>query len=772
MAVRIKAIFCVLMVSALPARAQSILGTVRRAGGDPMEGVHVLLPQTHRGAVTGPDGKYVIDQVAPGEHEIEFRHVGFGTVRSWVWVPEGGPGVMDVVMEPESVQLQSIVVTAEGHAGAMLSRATRSVAVLGEDDLRELQGRSLGELLSRLPGVTTLSTGPSISKPVIRGLHSQRILVMQDGVGLEGQQWGGEHAPEIDPFSASRIEVVKGAASVEYGAGAIGGVVRIDPADLPENSAVGGVASLRGYTGNRQAAASIMLEGGPRSVPGLGWRARISGRRAGDSSTPDYVLGNTGFAELDANLSVGYHRGRSGVHVLASRFSTELGLYKGAHIGNVDDLLRAIERAQPLTEYDFTWDIAAPRQEITHDVALLRGHLGLRSGDVIEGHAGFQANRRAEYDAHSRNGDPSQPAFALDLLSQSFDLKFRARPRGPWLGVVGLSLMNQTNRNGESGFLIPNYHALTAGAFGFVSRVSRRWTHEAGLRVDLRRMEAWPRERLSVGPFVRRTHEWTAISANLGTIRKIGRHWSVAAQASIAWRPPGVNELYNFGVHHGTAQFEVGDPDLGVERSRSGDLTVRHESERWMTEVSVFVNHIDGFIHLVPESRPRVTIRGSFPSFRYGHSDALLTGFDAGMTVALGRGFSTETSLSVVRGTDRQADRPLIFMPADRARLRLARSVASGRHSAEIGVHATVVARQTRYPEGVDFAEPPAAYRLIGLDATGRIRTGSRTVDVTISADNLLNRSYRDYLSRYRYFVDDPGRTVTFGLRVPFGSAD
>lgn len=772
MVIRIKTILCVLMCSALPAAAQSILGTVRNAGGEPMEGVHVLLPQSHRGAVTGLDGTYIIDHVATGEHEIEFRYVGYATLKSWVWVPEDGPGVFDVVLEPESVQMQTILITAEGHAGAMLSRATRSVAILGEDDLRELQGRSLGDLLSRLPGVTTLTTGPSISKPVIRGLHSQRILVMQDGVGLEGQQWGGEHAPEIDPFSASRIEVVKGAAAVEYGAGAIGGVVRIDPADLPENTSVGGVVSLRGYTGNRQGAASIMLEGGPRSVPGLGWRARISGRRAGDSRTPDYVLGNTGFAELDANLSVGYHRGRSGMHVLASRFSTELGLYKGAHIGNVEDLLRAMERGQPLTEYAFTWDIAAPRQEITHDVALVRGHLGLRSGDVVEGHVGLQSNRRAEFDAHSRSGDASQPAFSLDLLSQSFDLKFRARPRGPWLGVVGLSLMNQTNRNGESGFLIPNYHALTAGAFSFVTRISKRWTHEAGIRVDLRRMEAWPRERLSVGPFVRRTHEWTAISANLGTIRKIGEHWSVATQASLAWRPPGVNELYNFGVHHGTAQFEVGDPDLGVERSRSGDVTVRHESERWTAEVSVFVNHIDGFIHLVPEAQPRVTIRGSFPSFRYGHADALLTGFDAGLTLALGHGFSTETSLSVVRGTDRLADQPLIFMPADRARLRFARSLVAGSRSVEVGINASIVARQTRYPEGIDFAEPPPAYELVGLDATGRFQMGSQHVDVTISADNLFNRSYRDYLSRYRYFVDDPGRTISLGLRMPFGSAD
>lgn len=758
-------------LSVTGARAQSVLGIVRARSGEPLEGVHVILPESHRGAVTGADGSYRIDGVPPGDHEIEFRHVGYAVLRTIVWVPDDGPAVLDVALETESVRLRDIVVTAEGHAGEMLVRASRSVSVISTADLAELQGRALGDILGRLPGVTTLSTGPSIAKPVIRGLHSQRVLVLQDGVGLEGQQWGGEHAPEIDPFAAGRIEVVRGAASVEYGAGAIGGVVRVDPPDLPESRPIGGTLSLRGFSNNRQGAASLMVEGGPRGLPGLGWRARVSGRRAGDSSTPDYVLGNTGFEEVDVNLAAGYHRGRNGMHVMASRFSTTLGLFKGAHIGNVDDLLRAIERGRPSVEYAFTWDIAPPKQDIVHDILLWRGHVALPGGDVLESSVGYQSNRRSEFDAHARGRDAEEPAFSLTLRSVSGDLKVRMRPRGSWIGVAGISWQDQSNRNGESGFLIPNYHAITGGAFALASRISGTWTHEFGVRLDRRWMEAWPRERLSIGPFVRRTHEWTSMSAHAGTIRKLGAHWSLAAQAALAWRPPGVNELYNFGVHHGTAQFEVGDPTLGVERGRSADLTLRHEDERWTGEVTAYVNRMSGFVHLVPEAEPRVTIRGSFPSFRYTNADVRLAGAEGSLRVLLGWGFVADLSASVVRGTDTATDDPLVLMPADRARFGLSRTWVGDRFDLEAGLTVQTVASQARFVAGADFANPPAGYRIVGLDLVSRFRALGRSLTGTLSADNLLNTPYRDYLSRYRYFVDDPGRTVSFGLLVPFGSA-
>jgi iron complex outermembrane receptor protein len=338
--------------------------------------------------------------------------------------------------------------------------------------------------------------------------------------------------------------------------------------------------------------------------------------------------------------------------------------------------------------------------------------------------------------------------------------------------VLGVSGSRQANRNGESGYLIPNFSAYSGGAFARQTWVDGAWTIEAGARVDHQWQAAYPRENLSSGPFVRRSDSWTGASGALGFIWRFSHHWSAAANAGRAWRPPGVNERFNFGVHHGTAQFEVGDQTLDREISTNVDATLRHEGDRLSLEVSAFHNRMDGFIYLTPEAAPRVTIRGSFPSFRYAQTDALLTGFDGSVRVGLTPAWTIESTFSVVRGRDESRDEPLILMPSDRLRFGASWRLpdAGSLTDTHLGASVSLVARQSRFPVGVDFVEPPDGYRLVGLDAGTRIQTGTTHVDLSLGVDNLMNTSYRDYLSRFRYFIDNPGRTVIVRLEVPFGS--
>ena len=760
------------ILSAPIANAQQLSGIVRGEEGNRLPGVHVAIAELNLGTITDDDGAYALRIPEEGEYLVSFSFIGFRTHTESISVPRGNLE-LNVSLVTDIVESDEVLVEVDRfHA---LTRNSRSVSVLDPEDLVELRGQNLGETLEQLPGVTTLQTGPSISKPVVRGLHSQRVLVLNAGVSQEGQQWGGEHAPEIDPFAPVRIEVVKGVAGVEYGVGAIGGVIRLEPLELPHvpGQGVGGQLSLNGFSNNLQGAGALYVDGTSSRWPGFGWRVQGSFRKAGDTHTPDYVVRNSAFEEFNGSVSAGIHR--ENTHILAhySHFGTELGIYTGAHIGNINDLLRAIERGQPSVIGQFGYDIENPKQVIAHDLFSLHGDHRLPAGHVLEAQYGFQVNHRQEFDAHGRNTEDSAdlPAFDLSLISHSLELKFQHNPVGNWVGVVGVSGMNQLNRNDASGFLIPNFRALSGGIFARESWTKEHLTIEAGARFDYRWVRAWPRE---TGAFVRRITDYASLSSVVGAIWQFAPTWSLGANLGTGWRPPSVNELYNFGVHHGTAQFEIGNPDLGAERSVGLDATLRHDSPNSRLELSVYSNRFDRFIYLFPDEEPRVTIRGTFPTFRYRQADAVIRGFDAAFEHDFRRVVTLGLQTSFLRGDNLDTDEPLFLMPGDR----LMGSVefhlgSSGRfRDSRFEIENLLVRKQTRFPVNADYADPPDGYVLWNAGFSTRMQMARNPVRFNLSVQNLFDTVYRDYLSRFRYFIDDPGRSIILRVQIPLGAAE
>jgi iron complex outermembrane receptor protein len=343
--------------------------------------------------------------------------------------------------------------------------------------------------------------------------------------------------------------------------------------------------------------------------------------------------------------------------------------------------------------------------------------------------------------------------------------------------------MNQGNENTASGYLIPNFRALTGGAFTHATAVRGGWTLEAGARYDYRWMRAWPYDR-GARDFVAEVHQFQSLSGTAGLAWRFAEGWSLAGNVGTGWRPPGVNELYSNGVHHGTAQVEIGDPGLGPERSLDASLTLRRGSERVQAEVSAFANRIDGFLFLRPTERPTVTIRGVYPTFFYDQTDARLAGVDGSAVAWVAPWLRLGASLSLVRGVDLDAPtgalRPLVNMPSDRARLtarlgqdrlRLPGLTLGDPH---LDLEVQLVREQTRVPDAFDYAPPPPGYQLVHLhlrfDVPGP--SADHPAHISLSAENLFDARYRDYLSRFRYFVDDPGRTFVLRLTVPFGQRD
>jgi iron complex outermembrane receptor protein len=262
------------------------------------------------------------------------------------------------------------------------------------------------------------------------------------------------------------------------------------------------------------------------------------------------------------------------------------------------------------------------------------------------------------------------------------------------------------------------------------------------------------------------------LSGTLSLGYRLSDSWSVGMGVSRMWRAPNVSERFSQGVHHGTAQYEIGEPGLGSESTYSVDATLRHIGPRTRLELTGYHNQIRNYIFLRPRP-PIQSARGAYPAYTYAATNALLAGFEASAQVDPASWLSLYASGTLVRGTDRRAHTPLFDMPADR--LMLAGRLYTGSRGPLIEGYleagATLVRRQDRVPPGSVYSLPTAGYALFNLELGARqLVVLGRRFEPGLSIRNLFNRRYRDYLSRYRLYVDDAGRDVVFRLRTWFGA--
>jgi iron complex outermembrane receptor protein len=749
-------------------------------------GASIVALPLKRGTVSKENGTYSL-MLPKGEYEIQVRFVGYRSKS--VRVVLSTDKELNFTLESDAIETEEVIISIDREKETLME-SSQSFDVMTKEDLDKHRGQTFGESLKSLAGVSVLQTGASISKPVIRGLHSQRVLIVNSGIRQEGQQWGAEHAPEIDPFSPSEIQVLKGASSVLYGSDAIGGVIRLVPKPLPSSASLAGELSLNLFSNNRQGAVSGFLESGFDN--GFGWRIQGSFRKAGDYAAPNYTLANSGFEEQDFSASLGLSRDFGRITLYFSRFNTELGIFSGAHISNTTDLVNAILRGKPASQPPFSYTINFPKQAITHYLLSIHGEFPLRIGR-LEMHYGWQYNDRSEFDLHRgrRLATPDDPpAYNLNLWTYNGDIKFHHQPIGQFIGTLGISGSTQFNVNSGDAYLIPNFEAYTVGIFLFEEFVGENWTLNAGLRYDYRSQIAYT---FQGSRFLQANaqRDFQTLTLCSGIIYQLFSNLSLSFNLGTAWRPPSINELYSYGVHHGTAQFEIGDSTLNIEKSLSLDGILRYESSHVSTEIAIYHNLISGFIYLFPLSEPTITFRGAFPSFRYQQADTRLYGIDASVKWSLFNDLRLDATLSVVRADNLQTNEPIYQMPSDRLTL------LAHYHLDDVGffksnfieLGATLVRRQYRYPKLPQpetlppffpdeatyrdylrlIVEPPAGYTLFNFSAGTQVSIGKQSFVINLSVQNVFNQRYRDYLSRFRYFADDPGRNIVLRLNVPIG---
>ncbi len=745
-------------------------GIVQSTEGEPISNVIIRDPKGKRALQSGNNGRFEISGLCSGPIALQLERLGYKS-RIYTFDLSRDTSVV-LMLQPDLIHIQDVEIT-----GKQTGSMSGSLHRLSGEALAERKGTVLADALTGISGVSTIGMGSSIVKPVINGLHSNRILVLNNGIRQEGQQWGVEHAPEIDPFVADRLEVIKGAQGVRYGADALGGVVLVTADDIHMDKAIAGQVDVVGQSNGQGITLNASLEGSVRAVPHLGWRIQSSGKKIGNYKSADYYLGNTGVREWNYSGTLQYAHKKNKLEAYYSRFSTQLGIFAGAHVATVEDIQKRIENGRPFESYPFGYGIRAPRQTVSHDLAKILWQHQFDADRSLEAQYGFQRNHRKEFDLR-RVASDEIPMADMVLTTQSLDLVYK-HGNSAW-GIQSVVQVNNNTPGTGTTPIIPNFDNHTVGMFGNHQFHFHKLHVEMGARYDYRYFDvagyrydyAHPNEDGGLNQYLltdnKRFHN---ASGTVGILYHILPQFNWKSNIGLAWRAPSANELYSDGVHHGSGTYEVGNRNLVSEKGVKWVNTLLWNTEKWNAVLDVYAQMLYDYIYAQPNpDSVRQTIRGTFPLFAYQQHDAFFFGTDLSLSYAPSEQFRYDLIASLVRAKNTTLNSYLPYIPSDRFTHGIRWNIPFvGDSRPYVKLSHRFVASQTRYDVGSDYSSPPPAYHLFDFVAGKQIKIATeRDMHILLSVDNLFNTAYKDYMDRFRYFAHQMGRNVHLKLSYQF----
>ncbi len=391
---------------------------------EPLSYVNVAVQEMDKGDFTDDQGWFELSSICEGHYHLIFTHIGCEPVL--VHLDLYKDTVLNVVLDHSSVSLESIVIQSSSSDYQKQSHLS-----IGKQIIEDNSNKNLSNLLENSAGVSVLKNGSGISKPVVHGMFGNRLPILNNGIAQSGQQWGNDHSPEIDPLAADKITVIKGASALEYFGGNLGSLVLVEPKKIGSEPHLHGRVNYAFETNGRGHNLSFRMEQGKAK---LGWRINGTLKKYGERHTSEYFLRNTGSEE--ANLSVQLEKNYNDswfVDFYASTFNAQLGVLRGAHIGNLTDLQAALSRSVPFfTQPDFSYDIAPPRQTVSHNLVKLSAKKIIDDDRSLHFILAGQYNDRKEFD-HRRNGRSEISVLSLQQWSFTAEAKYNATLESEWV---------------------------------------------------------------------------------------------------------------------------------------------------------------------------------------------------------------------------------------------------------------------------------------------------------------------------------------------------
>lgn len=662
------------------------------------------------------------------------------------------------------LELKEVTVT--GAVGDMKVKETpMPVTILRGRELHQNPSTNLIGQIAKQPGMAQITTGGGISKPVIRGLGYNRIVVVNDGIRQEGQQWGDEHGIEIDANEVGMVEILKGPASLMYGSDAMGGVLVFKGMPVQPEGVVKGNLNTEYQTNNGLIGASLNMAGNHN---GFIWDARYSEKHAhAYKNRYDGYVPNSQFGERAFSIKAGLIRKWGLSNLKFGYYNLTPGIVEGERDTTTGDLLSY----GGLLSYRH----GLPYQQVYHYKTVSESFINLTSG-YMKVIVGYQQNRRKEFEESADEYD-----LYLQLHTLNYDVRYVSEEKAGWKFSTGMNGMGQKSLNLGEEYLIPDYSLFDAGVYATASKTLDRWSLSGGLRTDYRYIGAKGLVEDGEVRFEDFTRHFTGVTGSVGATFEVAKGLDLKFNLARGFRTPNISELASNGEHEGSLRYEIGSHHFAPEYSLQGDFGINYATRYFELNVSTFANHISNYIYL---HRIDSIVKPDLMTFAYAQGEAALMGLEASVDIHPIHSLHIGSSFSCVnaRLLHQHEDKGwLPLTPAPHLSVDVKHELT---HDGKVFNNTYLAACMDWYLEqnhyygayGTETATP--SYLLFGLSAgTDICIKGRKVAELVLIADNLTDVCYQDHLSRLKYAdinvatgrqgVFNMGRNIVVKLNVP-----
>lgn len=766
----------------------SLKGRITDAGtGEPLAGATIYLADDKIGSTADSNGKYIFKNIPPGHHVIEVSFTGYGTLT--VHFEIAADTEKDFALTTAVIENEGVTVT--GVAGATTIRKSPvAIASLRKTALLQQASMNIIEALTHLPGVSQLSSGPAISKPIIRGLGYNRIVTVNEGLRQEGQQWGDEHGIEIDEMSVGRVEVLKGPASLMYGSDALAGVINfITSNPVAEGDFKGNILSnfqsnndLFAFHGNLAA-----------NKRGLNWNLSGTYKSAGNYRNRfDGRVLNSGFNEKNFGGYLGLNKSWGYSHFIFSRFDQQIGMVEGERDDATGKFLlfagSSLERVATNDDLS-TRHLFVPMQRVVHHKLILDNNFSIKKSR-LKITLGYQKNQRKEF------GNPEnteEKSLYFDLTTFNYNLQWQFPEVKEWHTTVGINGMKQGNENKGEEVLIPEYDLFDFGSFAYVQRLFKKTTLSGGIRFDNRSVDSKEYFEGANQKFVAFTRSFFNFSGSVGISVEPSPAMTIKANIARGFRAPTLAEMASKGAHEGTNRYEYGDQNLKSETSLQIDAGFNLDNEHISFGISPFYNSITDFIfyrkmRAVAGGDSLVNVSGEFiQAYQFTQQDARLAGLEVQIDIHPHpvHWLHFENTISLVRGRfDKEIDgsKNLPLIPAVKWITELRGDFKkAGPYLSNLyfKIELDNTFKQNNPFTGFETETATHGYSLLNAAVGADLTNAKKQIilGLHIALSNITDVAYQSHLSRLKYTdenrvtgrkgVFNTGRNFSVKLNVP-----
>jgi iron complex outermembrane receptor protein len=723
----------VVSCSALMQAQNTVSGTITDSNNKALSGVSIYIQELQKGTVSKADGTYNLSNLPKGTVTISYVLVGYGKQHK-TYTGNQKQTTINVQLATSIFEMDEVIVST-----AFNKLQSQNVMKVAHETMKNLSRKGTSTLiegLATIPGVSQVSTGASIGKPVIRGLSGNRVLVYSQGVRVENQQFGDEHGLGLNDAGVESVEVIKGPASLLYGSDALGGVLYFNPEKFAIANSYKVNFSQKLFANTLGSNSSLGLK---TSTDNWKFLARGTLNTHSDYTIADGErVTNTRYQEKDFKTGLGYSD---------ASFSSVLRY-------NFNDLNLGIPE-EGIAEQSKSKRVLFPKQAVSNHLISLNSSIFFNTSKM-DLDFGFISNDRSEFE------DSDVAVLKMKLNTFNYNAKYYLPSSTKRQTIVGVQGMHQTNVNSGEEYLIPDAVTKDFGVFGTTNYEWNSNVIQAGLRFDTRKLTSEAQGVFGEeGSFEALSKSYTSWNASLGYKTNFSEAIIFRLNLASGFRAPNLAELSSNGVHEGTNRYEIGNSNLKTEQNFQTDLNLEYKTEHLEFFVNGFYNHINDFIYINPSGE---SIDDN-AVFNYIQNNANLYGGEIGLHFHPHPldWLHFETSFETVTGK-KQNGEYLPLIPANNwnntLRFELNESNWLKESFATIGLNSTLNQNNV---SGFETITP--GYSILNLGFGGTLQLGKTKMDVNLNGNNITDKKYTAHLSRLKTDgISNMGRNLVLSL--------